>query len=77
MSKIMHITAVQIRLHLNTLGIRQAFEDTMLQDSQNTHDIWNYSPGFEFNDDLITRCLVTLGFSQDKIDKFFIEASAL
>lgn len=72
----MNITAVQIRLHLNALGIRQAFEDTMLQDSRDTHDIWNYSPSFEFKDDLITRCLVTLGFSQDKIDKFFFDASA-
>lgn len=65
------VSARQIRLALNQLGLRNAVEDYVLISSQDVKDSWEYSTQFEINHPMIEGAIQALNKTEsDKISLF-------
>ena len=71
------ITPRQIRLHLTSIGLRQAVEDYVASASLDIKDWWEFSTFIERTSPLLINAATQLGMTSEQLDQFFIEASNL
>ena len=71
------ITALQARLALNEMGIRQSVEDAVAIANQDVKDFYEFATEWKRdNTVLLDMAVNTLGMTEAEIDNFFILASS-
>jgi hypothetical protein len=71
------VTSRQIRLLLLSQGLLPQVTTMIEQQDEATKIAWEYSSNFFRNDPLLLSLAASLDLTQEDIDQFFIEASAL
>jgi len=71
------INALQIRLSLNNLGRRTAFENFIKNANQNLKDWWQYSSEFDRWDPFIQQIQTALGLTDTQMDNIWELAETL
>ena len=75
--KVKSITPRQIRLQLNALGLRQQVEDWVATQPVGIKDWWEFSSSCERNNQILIDAATHFGFTSERLDKLFMEASKL
>ena len=71
------VTARQVRLLLLQNNLLDDVEALIQTQDQSVKIQWEYATQFERNDPLLNQMAETLNISQEELDQFFIDASAL
>ena len=69
------VSPKQIRLALNSVGLRQMVEDAVAASDQATKDSWNWATYFLRTDSMLTSFCAAIGWTEEQIDQLFIDAS--
>jgi hypothetical protein len=73
----LELTPRQVRLVLNSTGMRAAVEAAVLATDQNTKDMWAYSSSFKRNDPVLNAMAASIGITQSQLDQMFISGAKL
>lgn len=75
--KVKRITPRQMRLQLIALGLRQQVEDWVATQPIDIKDWWEFSSGYERNNQVLIDAATRFGFTSEQLDELFMEASKL
>ena len=71
------LTPRQVRLVLNTAGLRAAVEAAVAAADQDTRDMWDYSSVFLRNDPVLLTMAASLGITSQQLDQLFTDGAQL